>query len=274
MRPRLEDLCFLYQPVAPVVLGASPWCEALVRWQHPDGTVRGPLEVLPYWLCQARIEEFTQFTLLRGAQVLAANAEARLSVNLSPKQVMLPSTILVLEGMLRSITARLHVELTEECHADTGALARQMVLLRERCGVVVLDDVAPGDLRERLRLDAKIDGVKIDRSVIDAALHQTGEARESARRFVGSLCDRYPIVVAEGVEEPSASVDLQALGVSHVQGFGIARPAAELRTVDGASVADLGVDPAGAGAPAGACAASSVRNGSAAGLDSRTRPVR
>lgn len=274
MRPRLEELRFVFQPVAPVAPGAGPWCEALVRWQHPDGTVRGPLEILPYWLSQARIEEFTQFTLLRGAQALASDPGVRLSVNLSPKQVMLPSTILTLEGMLRSVTARLHVELTEECHADQAALARQMVLLRERCGIVVLDDVAPGDLHGRLRFNASIDGVKVDRSVVYAALYQTGEARETARSFIQSLCDVYRIVVAEGVEEPSVSVDLQALGVSHVQGFGIARPAAELRTVSGALVADLGAETVGAGAPTDAGVTSSVRRGSTASLDRRTRPIR
>ncbi len=253
--------------------GAGPWCEALVRWNHPDGTVRGPLEILPYWLSQARIEEFTQFTLLRGAQALAANPGARLSVNLSPEQVMLPSTVLTLEGMLRSVTARLHIELTEECHANQAALARQTALLRERCGIIVLDDVAPNDLRDRLRFNAPIDGVKVDRSVVTAALYQTGEVCETARLFIQSLCDTYEIVVAEGIEEPSASVDLQALGVSHVQGFGIARPAAELRTVIGALVAGQDAVPTGAGASVGA-GATSARNGSAAGSGLRTRPVR
>lgn len=275
MQPSLEELKFLFQPVAPVAGGVG-WSEALVRWQLPDGTVRGPLDVLPHWLSPARIEAFTHFTLLRGAQVLGAHPNARVSVNLSPIQLLLPATLRALESMLPSVTARLHIEVTEECYSDAPALARHLQLLRERCGIVLLDDVTPADLHSRLRFEAPVDGIKVDRSVVNAALYAEGASWEAARGFIRAAAERFEIVVAEGVEDPSVSEDLQALGVSHVQGFGIAKPGAELRTVDGAVAAErYGAIPAGAGASAGAGAISSVRGGNALdGHDRRTRPFR
>ncbi|NLG09185.1 MAG: EAL domain-containing protein [Deinococcales bacterium] len=230
--PRLEELRFLYQPIVPLG-GGNGWSEALVRWQLQDGTVKGPLEVLPHWLAPARLERFTRFTLELAARAAAANPEARVSVNLSPAQLLLRSTLTLFEGMLPAVRSRLHIELTEQVYIDGGALATRLRLLKKRCGIVLLDDVTPQDLESRLRYDSPVDGVKIDRSVVAALLgaeEENGLSRDKARRFVTEVTERFAVVVAEGIEDPNACEELAALGVSHVQGFGIARPAPELRS--------------------------------------------
>lgn len=231
--PRLEELRHLFQPVVP--LGASEgWSEALVRWQLKDGTIRGPLDILPYWLSPSRLSAFTAFSLDRAGRVAVANPTAKISVNLSPAQVLLPDTLTMLEGMLPTVRCRLHIELTEQVFADGGGLANKLRLLKERCGVVLLDDVTPTDLAVRTRFDAPVDGVKIDRSVIQAllGLPVPNIEQKVALEFVHEVTQRFELVVAEGIEDPSACEELAALGVSHVQGFGIARPAPELRSDD------------------------------------------
>lgn len=227
----LEDLKFMFQPIARLASERDDWSEALVRWQMPDGTVRGPLDILPRWLAPARIEIFTHFTLLRGAQALAAHPMARLSINLTPAQILLPEALRTLEGMLPSVTERLYIEVVEGGTSEAPAMARQLWLLRERCGGIFLDDVTPHDLSNRVRFDVPVDGVKLDRSVVYTALYEGNDAlRETARDFVRSTSERYAVVVAEGIEDLSACEELRALGASHVQGFGIAKPGAELRT--------------------------------------------
>ena len=89
--PALEELGFQYQPVAPISPGGLGWHEALVRWHLPDGTIRGPLEVLPYWLGPHRQPVFTRFTVDRAASRLRGDAHARLSIDLSPRQVTHPA---------------------------------------------------------------------------------------------------------------------------------------------------------------------------------------
>ncbi len=236
--PRLDELRHLFQPVVPLG-GAEGWSEALVRWQLQDGTVRGPLDILPYWFSPQRLAEFTRFSLDRAGRAAVANPTARVSINLSPAQVLLPDTVAVLEGMLPGVRSRLHIELTEQVYADGGVLAERLRQLKERCGVVLLDDVTPTDLAVRTRFAAPVDGVKVDRQVILARLgvKVPNLRQETAQRFLEEVIDRFPIVVAEGIEDPSACEELAALGVSHVQGFGIARPAPELRSE--ASVAAL-----------------------------------
>lgn len=236
--PRLDELRHLFQPVVPLH-GTDGWSEALVRWQLKDGTIRGPLDILPYWLTPKRQEEFTRFSLDRAGRAAVANPTARVSINLSPAQVLLPGTVATLEGMLPAVRSRLHIELTEQVYADGGALADRLRQLKERCGVVLLDDVTPADLATRTHFDAPVDGVKVDRTVILALLgvKVSNISRAVARNFIEQVTDRFAIVVAEGIEDPSACEELAALGVSHVQGFGIARPAPELRSE--ASVAAL-----------------------------------
>src|SRR5690554_2034444 len=117
--PRLEELRFLYQPIVPLG-GGNGWSEALVRWQLQDGTVKGPLEVLPHWLAPARLERFTRFTLELAARAAAANLEARVSVNLSPAQLFLAGTLLLLEGWWPRVGWGLHTEPTDRASIDVA----------------------------------------------------------------------------------------------------------------------------------------------------------
>lgn len=224
--PRLTELRFQYQPIVALRADEPGWSEALVRWQLADGTVRGPLDILPHWLAATRQEMFTRFSLERAAAAIAATPEALVSVNLSPSQVMHPGTAQTLEKLLPSVRARLRIELTEQHVYDTAALWHCLTLVRERCEVVLLDDVTPADLDMRVHDGAPVDGVKLDRSVVILLLE--ADERLKVERFIRDVSARFPIVVAEGIEDPALCEDLFALGVSHVQGFGIAKPHRDL----------------------------------------------
>ena len=198
MQSPLEDLTFMFQPIVGLAAGHAHWSEALIRWRLPDGTIRGPLDILPHWLAPARIDTFTRFTLLKGAKVLAAHPEVRLSVNLTPAQLQLPSTLLALEGMLPSVTERLYIEVVEGAAPESSTLSRQLRLLRELCGGIYLDDVTREDLGHRARLDAPVDGVKVDRSVVQAALHGRGEERAAAFKRAN---DDYSAIIVQALAD-------------------------------------------------------------------------
>ncbi len=216
----------MYQPVVALREGGAGWSEALVRWLLPDGTVRGPLDVLPHWLAAPRQAAFTQYTLSQAAAALGSAPDAHVAVNLSPVQALHPVTLAVLDGLLPDVRARLRVEITEQRVRDMPALNSALAAIRERCAAVLLDDVTERDLDLRSRATEGVDGVKLDRSVV-CRLFSPDEA-DIARAFVRAACDRFPIVVAEGVEEVDVCETLAALGVTHAQGFGIARPRNEL----------------------------------------------
>lgn len=220
--PRLTELRFQFQPIVSLSASEAGWSEALVRWHLPDGTVKGPLDILPHWLSPSRHDEFTRFCIERAAAVVASNRDALVSVNLSPAQIMHPATLQALEGLLPAVRRRLRIELTEQRVYDMGALWGSLAVVRDRCGLVLLDDVTLDDLDLRSRAGAPIDGIKVDRSVIARLADATDRQRIEA--FLRSATERFSIVVAEGIEDTSICDGLRELGVSHVQGFAIARP--------------------------------------------------
>lgn len=221
--PPLDELRFQYQPILSIDgRGGGDWHEALVRWHLPDGTVRGPMEVLPYWLGPNRQASFTMFTLQQAATALLENPDARVSINLSPGQVTHPSAIQALSDLLPEVRSRLIIELTEQRYRNLNALWTSLVTLRERCEFVLLDDVTIDDLHQRVRVSAPVDGIKLDRSLV--ALLDDPDRGEDVANMVEDACQRYPIVVAEGIEDPAKQGMLKALGVTHVQGFGIGVP--------------------------------------------------
>lgn len=244
--PRLSELRFQYQPIVSLSQDLASWSEALVRWHLSDGTIRGPNDVLPHWLAAPRQEEFTRFSLERAAAALALHPTGQISVNLSPTQVTHPMTLTILEELLPVIRARLRIELTEQHFFDTAALWDSLTAIRERCGVVLLDDVTVSDIDSRAKDGCPVDGVKLDRSVVMGLGDR--DLRQGLVDFVRDVTQRFPIVVAEGVEDPDWCEELRTMGVSHVQGFGIGRPKPDLvepiyepRLPGGPSVGVLGV---------------------------------
>lgn len=197
-----------------------------MRWHLPDGTVRGPLDVLPHWLAAPRQAAFTHFTLTQAANALATVPEAQVAVNLSPTQALHPVTSSLLDGLLPEVRSRLRIEITEQRVRDMPALGPALVAIRARCAGVLLDDVTPDDFDVRSRALQGVDGVKLDRSVVERIF--TSDASDPVHRFVAVACERFPIVVAEGIEELDRCEALRDLGVTHAQGFGIARPRGEL----------------------------------------------
>lgn len=224
--PRIDELRFQYQPIVSLSPREPGWSEALVRWQLADGTIRGPNDILPHWLAVGRQEAFTRFSLERAAAALAAHPDALISVNLSPTQVTHPMTLPILEGLLPDIRSRLRIELTEQRFYDTAALWSSLRSIRERCSIVLLDDVTYPDVDSRAHADCPVDGVKLDRSVVDG--FGDPSMRPELERFVREVTERFPIVVAEGIEDPAWCEWLGELGVSHAQGFGLGRPRPDL----------------------------------------------
>src|SRR5690606_24733384 len=151
--------------------------------------------------------------LERAAAALALHPTAQISVNLSPTQVTHPMTLTILEELLPVIRTRLRIELTEQHFFDTAALWDSLTAIRERCGVVLLDDVTVNDIDSRAKDGCPVDGVKLDRSVVMGLGDR--DLRQRLVHFVHDVTQRFPIVVAEGVEDPDWCDELRAIGVSH-----------------------------------------------------------
>jgi EAL domain-containing protein (putative c-di-GMP-specific phosphodiesterase class I) len=206
------------------------------------GTV-APEVFIPVAERAALVGELGMFVLRRACAEFAAwpgNADAYLSVNVSPLQMLDPGfPARVAETLAANGLEPRHLvlEVTENALADESEVIGTLRQLRAGGVRIAIDDFGTGyaSLRYLHRFPADI--VKIDRTYVRDI------ARDPAAvRIVGTLWQLFGAIgltaVAEGVEDEAQAAMLIEIGCSLGQGFLFGRPVplAEVRTVDPVAV--------------------------------------
>lgn len=155
------------------------------------------------------------------ARLGALPAHARLSVNVSPAALLAP-------GLAEAIAAvpgtRLALELTEHAPvADYAALEAALTGLRTSGVQLVIDDAGAGYATLKHVLDLRPDVIKLDLTLTrdidtDPVRRALAGALVAFGREIGA------IIVAEGIETRAELESLRTLGVTHGQGYYVARP--------------------------------------------------
>lgn len=220
--PEIKDLVFYFQPIFGID-GVLRSHEALIRWVTESGSVRGPLDILPYHLHPDRIEAFTSFTISSAAALLRSRTDIpAVSINLSHQQISAWSTVDLLAALPAEIRCRIQVELTEDRITDRDTYLRSVCQLSSLGVPVVLDDVTPLDSEERLVWSLPIRGVKLDRSLLPHLLRGQDPA---LNHFVYRLHAQQLQITAEGLGSPLWIPRLREMGIEFFQGFGLGIPA-------------------------------------------------
>ncbi|MDO9706740.1 EAL domain-containing protein [Paracraurococcus lichenis] len=217
-----------YQPVVRLADRRPVMVEALARWHRAEAPVP-PDSFVPL----AEREG-----LARSLSIIVAGHAVSDMARLWPRlrlgvSLNLPLE-LMLEGDLQSWLGRalwhgglaprqVALELTETTPVrDLARLHRRLLRLRRAGYRVLLDDVIPGDGRERLHR-LPFAGLKLDRSLVQR-LPTEAQSRQEVRRLARRAAQRGQAVVAEGVSDQRIWRELRALGVHFAQGFAVGRP--------------------------------------------------
>jgi diguanylate cyclase (GGDEF)-like protein len=229
-----EELVLHYQPVVRLHDGVIASMEALLRWDHPERGLIGPLAFIPVaeesrlivpigrWVVEQACRQAASWQRLRPD-----SAPVGVAVNLSARQLADPGLISHIERSVKANgidPATLCLELTETALLDETYSCERTVSNLSDIGVrLALDDFGVGfsSLGYLKRLPLSM--LKLDRTFVEDVTENPHDA--AIIRAVGEMADTIGIdVVAEGVETDEQVRMARDLGCGYAQGFHFAEP--------------------------------------------------
>jgi len=224
-----DEMVVHYQPIVDAATGTVVGAEALVRWIHPERGLLYPGEFITSAESSGVVVPLGKFVLATACEdatafraALPANAEFRVSVNVSSRQFRDP------ESLLADVRAALDasglppwaltLEITESSLMDDidGAVDVVQRLRAMRINVA-LDDFGTGYSSLSYVKQIPVSGLKIDRSFVSDLQDRTTGA--ILRAIVGIARELGIVVTAEGAETAEQVGRLRAFGCALVQGY-------------------------------------------------------
>jgi diguanylate cyclase (GGDEF)-like protein len=229
-----EEFVVHYQPVVRLRDGSIASMEALLRWDHPDRGLIGPLAFIPVAEESRLIVPIGRWVIEQACRQAAIwqqlqpdAAPISVAVNLSARQLADPELIPHVEGSIAANgidPSTVWLELTESALLDDGTYVERTLGALERLGVrLVLDDFGVGfsSLGYLKRLPLSM--VKLDRTFVENVTDSPHDA--AIVRAVSEMAETIGIgVVAEGIETEEQVRVARELGCGYAQGFHFAEP--------------------------------------------------
>ena len=220
-----------YQPVVELETGRIHALEALLRWNHPERGLLGPLAFIPFAEEGGLIAEIGLHVLARacadavGWATLDDDAPA-VSVNISPRQLADTTLPELVAGALAHSglpAERLILEITEGALMSDPVAATASLERLGRLGVrLAVDDFGTGYSSLAYLQRFPVHLLKIDGVFIDDDLADPGWSLAEAIVRISEALGLTPI--AEGVETQLQADALVAIGCPLGQGYHLGRP--------------------------------------------------
>ncbi len=231
-----NELRVYYQPLVDVAAGRVYGFEALVRWQHPERGLLGPVDFIALaeeTTAISRIDAWVCERACRAGAAWPASGQLPLSisVNVSSRELLDPNFLTKLRQFLERSQLPPHllqVEITESVFLAEAAVIRRIFERIRALGVkIALDDFGTGYSSLSYLERFQIDVLKIDRSFVSRI--SDASANSEIVRMIVSLAHTLGIeVVAEGIEVRAQRDALLEMGCTKMQGFLFSRPIPEL----------------------------------------------
>ncbi|GMQ83899.1 MAG: hypothetical protein BMS9Abin06_0645 [Gammaproteobacteria bacterium] len=236
-----DEFVLYYQPQQNLADGRIFGVEALLRWQHPDLGLVGPVEFIPLLEETGLIIPVGEWVLHTACLQARAWADSglkplRLSVNLSGRQTNNSNFIATVEQVLKDSKldpALLELEMTESILMHNMQTTITTLETVSKMGVrLAIDDFGTGYSSLSYLKRFPIDTLKIDRSFIHDLTQDPDDATlVEAIIVMGRALNLN--VIAEGVETEAQVEFLRTHHCDSIQGFLISKPkpAQELTTL-------------------------------------------
>ena len=225
-----DELRLHYQPIVEAETGRISGHEALLRWQHPERGLVGPLEFIHAAEETGMILKIGEWVLrqaCRWATFIGVERGLRVSVNLSPRQFNDPKLVQMVSRVLAEtgLPARLlEFEITETTAMQQTELTLGTLEKLKELGVSIsIDDFGTGYSSLAYLKRFPVDRLKIDRTFVSDI---PGDEEQAAIiSAIIALAHALEVeVIAEGVESEEQRDFLQRCGCDYIQGYLTGRP--------------------------------------------------
>ena len=221
-----------YQPKVNMRTGDVVGMEALIRWQHPQRGIVGPLEFLPAaeqtpliidigeWVLHEALAQMTRWALDGLPMAVSVNIAARHFQHID----FVPRLRHILSEHPEVSPRLLELEILESVALEDVDMVRMVMGACQAIGVTfALDDFGTGysSLSYLKRLPANT--LKIDQSFVRDMLEDQ-EDLAIIEGVIGLATVFKMGVIAEGVETAEHGLLLMRFGCDFAQGYGIGRP--------------------------------------------------
>ncbi|PUA17814.1 EAL domain-containing protein [Glaciimonas sp. PCH181] len=230
-----REFVVYYQPIVKLSTGLCIGAEALVRWQHPDGSMTRPDLFIPLAEESGLILPITDQVIAAVVRdmkkCLASNSGLHIAINLSAQDIKTGRVLAVLESALRDTGIKpkqIWLEATERGFMDIEAARTTICRARTMGFAVAIDDFGTGYSSLSYLLGFPLDALKIDKSFIDTI--GTDSATSSVTPHIIGMAKTLQLdIIAEGIETQEQADYLLAREVEYGQGwlFAKALPAEE-----------------------------------------------
>jgi len=226
-----KELSVHYQPIYNLAENKIVGCEALVRWQRPDGSFVPPDLFIPLAEESGLVIRIDQFVLTSARNFIIElnethNLNIGLSVNVSTRLLYMRDDLSQawFQEIKLPINAPIIVEITERVLVEDATRALQVLNDLSKAGIQIsIDDFGTGYSGLSYLSRFPVDALKIDRSFVA----RIGELRteEALIETMLLMAKKLEVrAVAEGVETREQLNFLRNLDCDFAQGYYIARP--------------------------------------------------
>jgi diguanylate cyclase (GGDEF)-like protein len=227
-----NEFCLHYQPKINLKNNKIIGMEALLRWQHPELGLRGPLDFLPLAEDSMLIVDIGNWVLDEALQQISewhkAGHDWVVSVNIAARQLQRHDFVSNLQSLLArhpgAQAQYLELEILESSALEDMDHVRAIILSCQNMGISFsLDDFGSGYSSLAYLRHLPVNTLKIDQSFVRNMLDDEEDCAlvdgilQMANAFKRN-------VIAEGMETAAHGALLLQLGCSMAQGNGIARP--------------------------------------------------
>ena len=227
-----EEFVLHFQPKIDMASGCVAGCEALVRWRHPTRGMLAPDIFIPLAEETGLIVKLDSWVLGEACRRMQewktmGLPAVKVAVNMSAKhfgQTDLPEQMGATLARYAIDPGQLELELTESMiMANPARAAETMRRLKEIGFALFLDDFGTGYSSLSYLRRFPVDGLKIDRSFINAVTADESDAAVTSS-IVAIAHNLGILVVAEGVETWEQFDFLAACRCEFLQGYLFSKP--------------------------------------------------